>query len=142
MKNRGLINVGQLIKEEHEKNGVFRIGFGSYEGSVMAAYEWGGEMKKMKLPKARQGSWEELLHETGAYDKYILSSDIKDLDSPIGHRAVGVVYDPDYEAGNYVPSVLPERYEAFVFLDKTKALHAMHIEPDGTQIPETYPWVL
>jgi erythromycin esterase len=140
MRNAGLINVGQLVKEEHEKDGVFRVGFGSYEGSVMASYHWGGEIEKMALPKGKEGSWESLLHTSGAYNKILFSSDIKYFLSAIGHRAVGVVYDPDFEHGNYVPSNIPDRYEAFIFLDKTHALHALHIEPDGLQMPETYPW--
>ncbi|WP_210424058.1 erythromycin esterase family protein [Halorussus ruber] len=31
-----------------------------------------------------------------------------------GHRAIGVVYDPDREAYNYVPTNLAERYDSFV----------------------------
>jgi erythromycin esterase-like protein len=97
-------------------------------------------MQKMILPEAKRGTWEHLLHESGAYNKLLLSKDMKDLRSPIGHRAVGVVYDPDYEFGNYVPSVIPSRYEAFIFLNRTQALHSLHIKPDGLQMPETYPW--
>ena len=63
------------------------------------------------------------------------------LSSHIGHRAIGVVYNPEHEMyGNYVPSILPMRYDAFIFLDETKALHPLHIYPDGHQIPETYPF--
>jgi hypothetical protein len=59
----------------------------------------------------------------------------------LGHRAIGVVYHPQYEhRGNYVPSIMPLRYDAFVFIDETKALNALHIRPDGHQIPETYPF--
>jgi hypothetical protein len=52
-----------------------------------------------------------------------------------------VVYNPDHERyGNYVPSVLPDRYDAFLYLDHTQALHPLpveaHPEPD---LPETYP---
>jgi len=37
---------------------------------------------------------------------------------PIDHRAIGVVYYPQRERyGNYVPSLLPQRYDAFIFLD-------------------------
>ncbi|WP_438267822.1 erythromycin esterase family protein [Halomarina pelagica] len=38
-----------------------------------------------------------------------------------GHRAIGVVYHPNREAANYVPTVLPERYDAFVHADETRA---------------------
>jgi erythromycin esterase len=139
MKRSGLINVGQLIKEEHSAAGVYRIGFGSYEGTVLAGGHWGGEVKKMRLPQAKEGSWEHLLHQTGG-NRIILSKDIESLNSPLGHRAVGVVYDPDFEHGNYVPSILPERYEAFIFIDKTEALHSLHVQPGGSQMPETFPW--
>lgn len=60
---------------------------------------------------------------------------------PIGHRAIGVVYHPDHERqGNYVPSVIPKWYEAFLLLDRTRALHPLHIRSDGHLMPETYPW--
>jgi erythromycin esterase-like protein len=140
MKQSGLINVGQLIKEEHDKEGVVRVGFGSYKGSVIAASHWGGEVEKMEVPEAKQGSWEHLLHDAGAFNKLILSKDIKKFSSPIGHRAIGVVYDPDFEFGNYVPSVIPDRYEAFIYLDTTHALHSLHVQSDAGQMPETYPW--
>ena len=48
---------------------------------------------------------------------------------------------PEYEKhGNYVPSILPLRYDAFIFIDETKGLHPLHIVPDGHLIPETYPF--
>ena len=140
MSSRGEFNIGQLIKEEHDKEGVIRVGFGSYAGTVMAGYNWGAPMKKMQMPDAKKGSWEHLLHQAGAYNKLLFSKDITDFNSPIGHRAIGVVYDPDYEYGNYVPSIIPSRYEAFIYLDKTTALHPLHIFPDSMQMPETYPW--
>ena len=41
----------------------------------------------------------------------------------IGHRAIGVVYHPEYERhGNYVPSRLSERYDAFIHVENTTAL--------------------
>ncbi|WP_307272502.1 erythromycin esterase family protein [Peribacillus sp. V2I11] len=37
---------------------------------------------------------------------------------------MGVVYRPEHEQyGNYVPSVMSDRYDAFVYLDETQALH-------------------
>lgn len=140
MAKSGLVNIGQLLKEKHEKEGVYRVGFGSYKGSVIAAYAWSDPMREMKVPPARDGSWEKLLHRACGGDVFLLSKDIENFRAQIGHRAIGVVYDPDYEYGNYVPSVIPERYEAFIFLDRTKALHPLHIEIDKNQMPETYPW--
>jgi len=63
------------------------------------------------------------------------------LDAVRGHRAIGVVYRPEFEAyGNYVPTVLPHRYDVFMFLDQTKALHPLHLKPAGNEPPELYPW--
>ena len=140
MKSSGLINVGQLMKEQHDSEGVFRVGFGSYEGSVSAAYHWGGKQERMFMPKAKSGRWEFILHESGAFDKMVISKDIKNFKTPIGHRAIGVVYDPDFEFSNYVPSIIPARYEAFIYLNKTHPVHSLHVKPDQLQMPETYPW--
>jgi erythromycin esterase len=63
------------------------------------------------------------------------------MEHRIGHRAVGVVYNSKYEQySNYVPTVLPMRYDAFIYLDGTTALHPLHLMPDGHLTPETYPF--
>ena len=46
----------------------------------------------------------------------------------IGHRAIGVVYHPRYERGNYVPTRLADRYDAFIYVDETKALSPLVLE--------------
>jgi erythromycin esterase-like protein len=80
----------------------------------------------------------------GAHNRLLLAEDLMDdifLEHPIGHRAIGVIYHPTREQyGNYVPSVIPLRYDAFIYLDETRALHPLHLEPDGHQVPETYPF--
>nr|AGC09645.1 putative erythromycin esterase [uncultured bacterium] len=61
---------------------------------------------------------------------------------PRGHRAIGVVYDPRSEKyGNYVPSVLPDRYDALIHIDRSQAVRPLHMENrvDG-ELPETYPF--
>jgi hypothetical protein len=35
--------------------------------------------------------------------------------------------------------VLPLRYDAFMYLDRTEALHPLHITPEAAP-PELYPW--
>jgi len=39
-----------------------------------------------------------------------------------------------------MPGMLPMRYDAFIYLDETHAVHPLHIKPDGHQVPETYPF--
>ncbi|HEY6900687.1 MAG TPA: hypothetical protein VI233_08600 [Puia sp.] len=54
-----------------------------------------------------------------------------------------MVYDPGRERrGNYVPSVLAQRYDALIFLDATSALHPLHLQPYDKKTPETYPFGL
>ena len=144
MWRQGMINVGQLTKEEHEKEGVVRIGFGTYKGKVIAGSHWGGKIKVMELPEAKEDSVEYILHESGPKNRLLISSQMRKhsyFRRPADHRAVGVVYHPEHEhRGNYVPSKLSERYEAFIFLDETTALHPLTISADAHQTPETFPF--
>lgn len=144
MADEGMYNLGELARVKHHEKGVALVGFGSYSGEVVAAKSWGAPMKKMTLPAAPTGSWEYYLHKAGAGNKWLMMDELMQdvfLENHIGHRAVGVVYHPEHEKyGNYVPSILPLRYDAFVFLNETKALHPLHIKPDGGQMPETYPF--
>jgi erythromycin esterase-like protein len=144
MAAHGMHNVGQLVREQHRDDGVVLVGFGSYEGSVIAGDFWGGKMRKMELPKAIDGSVEKILHQLGAKNKLLIFDDDSPLKNSfkerLGHRAVGVVYDPERERGNYVPSKLSERYDAFLYIDKTRGLHPLHLEPGGNLVPETYPF--
>jgi erythromycin esterase-like protein len=98
-------------------------------------------MERMEVPPGREGSWEQVLHAAGAGDKLLLFDDpTRAMLRSRGHRAVGVVYHPEYEhVGNYVPTVLPRRYDAFLFLDETTAVHPLHMKPDLRKVPETYP---
>lgn len=145
MVDEGTFNIGELARKEHHDKGVVLVGFGSYKGSVMAAREWEARMQAMNLPEAKKGSWEYLLHKAGNENKLLIMDDFNTnnmlMGNRIGHRAVGVVYNPEFEKyGNYVPTVLPMRYDAFIYLDETSALHPLHIKPDGHQMPETYPF--
>jgi erythromycin esterase-like protein len=146
MTEDGMYNLGELARLEHADKGVVLVGFGSYQGSVVAARRWGATMKVTNVPEARKGSWEQLLHQALGSDSLLMMDDLMQdilLENHIDHRAIGVVYNPELEAyGNYVPTILPLRYDAFIHLDKTSALHAMHIKPDGQQVPETYPFGL
>ncbi|WP_207915812.1 erythromycin esterase family protein [Flavobacterium caseinilyticum] len=145
MAAEGMVNVGQLLREQYAADGVIAVGFGSYQGSVVAGREWGDSMRKIKVPEAIHGSWEHAFHKANnGQNRLLLMNKVKEekcLFSPIDHRAIGVVYNPEHEKfGNYVPSILPERYDAFIFIDETNALHPINIEVNGNQIPETYPF--
>jgi erythromycin esterase-like protein len=144
MKRGGMVNIGQLAREQYGINKVYLVGFGSYQGSVIAGEEWGALMEEMEVPPAREGSIEHQLHQQSSRDRYLLfnTEDIqRKYESSIRHRAIGVVYNPERERhGNYVPSVMSQRYDAFLFLDTTTALHPLHLQPHDEKMPETYPF--
>ncbi|HET6232461.1 MAG TPA: erythromycin esterase family protein [Longimicrobiaceae bacterium] len=143
MARAGMVNVGQLARQKWGDDAVL-VGFSSYSGSVIAGDEWGAPMRRLPVPEAREGSWEAICHSAGANDRLLLMEDLDEVEGatePLGHRAIGVVYNPAAERyGNYVPSVLPYRYDAMLHIDHTHALSPLHMQPveDG-ELPETYP---
>lgn len=142
MAARGEVNVGQLVREEYGSDDVALVGFGTHRGSVVAGEAWGAPMERMPVPPARDGSYEHVIRRAEPTDCILVSDDIEEtaLDEVRGHRAIGVVYRPERELGNYVPTDLPERYDAFLFMDQTEALHAFDVAADEREVPETYPW--
>jgi erythromycin esterase len=145
MADDGMVNVGQLVREGHAREGVVLVGFGSYRGSVIAGSEWEAHMERMEVPPGRPDSWEDVLHRAGASDRLLLLDGVRGHEGFLaerGHRAIGVVYHPDHKRfGNYVPTVLPRRYDAFLFLNETQALRPLHeVQPrEEGEVPETYP---
>lgn len=147
MINEGMYNIGELARLEHREKGVVLVGFGSYKGSVVAGRSWGSRMEIMELPEAGEGSLEDLLHKARRGNSLLVMDDFLNnevlMENHIGHRAVGVVYNSQYEKyGNYVPTILPLRYDLFIHLENTTALKPLHIQPSGLQMPETYPFGL
>ena len=144
MKRAGMINIGQLAREQYGINNVYLVGFGTYFGTVIAGDGWGAPMQEIEMPEAREGSIEHQLHLENSANRYLLfnTEDFqRKYESAIHHRAIGVVYNPERERyGNYVPTKLSQRYDAFIFLDETKALHPFHMKPHNEKMPETYPF--
>ena len=144
MAAEGMFNIGELVRMKHHEKGVVLIGFGSYKGTVIAGRSWGAPMLTVNVPKALPGSWEWLLHEAGVKNNVLIMDDFMDdlfMENQVHHRAIGVVYNPVFEKfGNYVPSILPMRYDVFIYLDETNALHPLHLQPNGHKVPDTYPF--
>jgi erythromycin esterase-like protein len=140
----GMVNLGQLARQTYGVQDVVLAGFGTNEGSVIAADAWGAPMRRMPVPPGRFGSWEAVLHEAFHGDRLLVFDPAErwaECLEPRGHRAIGVVYHPEYESqGNYVPTVLPHRYDALIYLEQSQALQPLHQEAEtDLEIPETYP---
>jgi erythromycin esterase len=126
MRNSGMRNIGQIAREELGAGQVYAVGFGTYRGDVLAARQWEGAMEKMQVPGAVSGSYEYLMQQAGISPMLLLMDDPQEhqpLMQPRGNRAVGVIYQSERDATqNYVRTILPERYNAFIFFEETRAL--------------------
>jgi erythromycin esterase len=143
MARSGMVNVGQLVREQHGEDDVVIVGFGASEGTVVAARAWGDPARVMTVPPARRGSVEDLIGSAVETDAalFVVPDDAPGwLAERRDHRAIGVVYDPRSEHwGNYVPTVLGRRYDAFCWFRDSRALTP--ITGSGTLAgePETWP---
>lgn len=129
MRNVKGINIGQLSRETLGMENVFLIGFTTYEGTVMAGESWGAPMRLMTIPPAVKGSLESLLKKTKIPAFYLLfdNEDRQEANlKVIGHRAVGVVYNPKMDKHQFVPTIVPLRYDALLFFDRTRALQVLN----------------
>jgi erythromycin esterase-like protein len=144
MAGAGMVNVGQLVREAHGEDDVVIVGFGCHSGDVIASDQRGGETMSIPMPPARAGSVEDLLHDWLGEDSrslFLLGEDLPGWAADRrDHRAVGVVYQPVRELwGNYVPTVLGRRYDAFLWFDRTTSLAPLHGEDGGGASAETWP---
>jgi len=104
----------------------------------------GGMVNPGQLVRTQHGSEDVVLVGFGSYHGRLLLTRLEAipvLNQRRGHRAVGAVYHPEAEIGNYVPTVLPRRDDAFLYLDTTQALPPLRDVPARSQadVPETCP---
>lgn len=129
MRNTGEKNIGQLKRESLGKEKVFLIGFSSYKGKVIAGSSWGARMEEMTIPNAINNSVETKLKKTGLNAFYLIfdEEDRQEKNLKVtGHRAIGVVYSPQFDRRQFVPTIVPMRYDALIFFKETTALHPLH----------------
>lgn len=148
MADAGYLNLGGLAREKFGVENVYLVGFGTHHGKVTAGKAWKTPQETMVLPVAQAGTYEDYFHKAtvNLEAKQILTTfNHLEKSSPLyhklGHRAVGVVYDPEYEkhGHNYVPTELANRYDSFIFVDETNALRPLGTTESKNQFPETYP---
>lgn len=132
MARQNMVNIGQLSREAMGRENVFIVGFSTYQGTVLAGRQWQGARQLMDVPEAQPGSMDAELQALGLGNIWIHWGPREDLPRELRarwytHRAMGVVYDPATERqGNYVRTIFPERYDALLFIEKTRALDPLH----------------
>ena len=128
MRNTGEKNIGQLTREQLGEDKVFLIGFTTFQGKVIAGSSWGAPMQEMTIPVAVSNSIEHKLNKFPQEEFYLIfdKDDRKDKNSKVmGNRAVGVVYNPQGDKRQFVPTIIPMRYDALFFFKKTTALRVL-----------------
>jgi erythromycin esterase-like protein len=145
MTDDGMINLGQLARESHGEDDTVLVGFGTHRGTVIAGDYWDAPWTEMRVPPAREDSWEDVLHDVADADQLFVFADerSREMLDWRGHRAIGVVYRPSREQyGTFVPTVLPRRYDAFLFVDHSTGVRPLFGPRDAElpeEAPETYP---
>lgn len=128
MRRTGEKNIGQLSRAGLGKDNVFLIGFTTYQGKVMAGSSWGSAMQEMTIPPAIPNSLEYKLNQIDK-EKFYLIFDQEDRKErnlkAMGNRAVGVVYNPKMDKRQFVPTIVPMRYDALFFFKETTAVHVL-----------------
>lgn len=128
----GMINLGQVVRDRFGADDVALVGFGAHRGEVMASSAWGAQETVCNLPIAASGSHEDVLHQATGYPALLIFGSDRSgpwLRAHRGHRAVGVVYQSRHEYGNYVPTVMGRRYDAFVWIEDSTPLEPLRHEP-------------
>ena len=119
-------NIGELSRVHHGPDNVLSIGFTTFKGKVMAGSQWGGNERIKRIVPARRNSIEYIFNKTGLAQFYVVFDDDDrthdDFMQPQGHRAVGVVFNPANEQRQYVNTILPLRYDVFIFFHQTSEL--------------------
>jgi erythromycin esterase len=119
------VNIGQLARESLGRENIALIGFSTYRGEVVAGAQWEAPRQIMPVARARAGSLEHLLMRVREEPFLFIVDDVRNvpgIDRRIGHRAIGVTFNPQQEPRHYVPTILTERYDAFIFIPETTAL--------------------
>ncbi|HEY0396361.1 MAG TPA: erythromycin esterase family protein [Candidatus Elarobacter sp.] len=141
----GEVNLGQLARERFGAE-VLNIGLFTYDGSVIAADDWGEPHRRMAVNPALPSSYEALFHGLGGGDMLLDLRDRRTASALGGERlerAIGVIYRPDTELrSHYFTADLARQFDLAVHLDRTRALEPLDsVEPPAPdrEAPETYP---
>jgi protein-L-isoaspartate(D-aspartate) O-methyltransferase len=144
---RGEHNVG-LLTRRHFGDQAAIVGFGTHEGTVAAASDWGGPMERKAVRPSLPHSYERICHDTGvpAFVLHLREPDRSELREQLAdprlERAIGVIYRPETERqSHWFQASLPHQFDEYVWFDETRAVSplAAHTVAD---VPDTYPFGL
>ncbi|GJD66258.1 erythromycin esterase family protein [Methylobacterium frigidaeris] len=141
----GEFNIGELAKTAYGDEAVL-VGFGTDRGTVAAADDWDEPMQVMKVRPVREDSHEALFREAGLPRAFLDlrapgSAALREAwTAPRRERAIGVVYRPRTELqSHYFDAVLPEQFDAYVWLEETRAVTPLLAGEIRSGESETFP---
>ena len=148
MGQRGELNLGQLIRQRHDKDAVL-VGFTTYTGTVTAASGWDSPAERKHVRAALPGSYEAIFHEAGI-PNFLLSLRANEkatslLREPRLERAIGVIYLPRSErVSHYFHAQLSDQFDVVLHFDETRAVEPLERTAawEAGEVPETYPSTL
>jgi protein-L-isoaspartate(D-aspartate) O-methyltransferase len=143
---RGEHNIGQLVRERWGE-GAALVGFGMHTGTVTAATDWDGEHETKRVLPSRADSYERVCHDSGVA-RFLLDlapgkheALLRRLSEPRLERFIGVIYRPETERwSHYSEAVLPRQFDAYVWLDETRALQPLQPHEPHEGVPDTFPF--
>jgi protein-L-isoaspartate(D-aspartate) O-methyltransferase len=127
MSGEGLCNIGTLCKEFYKER-AYAIGFGCYQGKVIAASQWEGPGEIKEIPPAHPESYEHLFFETGLKQFSLhLQGEVKEhLLKKRPARGIGTIYHPESDRlSNYNQTCLPELFDEYIWFDTTSPVKAI-----------------
>lgn len=130
MGQSGMVNSGQLARERLGPEQCFIVGFATRQGELLAGRSWEAPRETMRMPPAREDSFEAWMHAAGVQQALFLFQPVAEealFLQPGYQRAIGVIYSPANDhRQNYVPTVLPLRYDALLYFEHTHPLDPLH----------------
>lgn len=126
VRDSGLINMGQLIRERLGKDSVFILGSASYQGEVRAARVWQGKGEVQPVAPAREHSIEQLLSQSQWENPLLYWDNAQSQQRwnfDLLHRGIGAEFDSaKNDAETWSVTNISKRYDALVFWKVTGAL--------------------
>jgi erythromycin esterase-like protein len=145
MRERGEINVGQLVRQAYGASAVL-VGFTTFSGTVTAASEWDGPAHRKQVRPALAGSYERILHDAQIPRLLLpLRTDLalaSAMSAPRLERAIGVLYLPETERGShYFHARLADQFDYVLHFDETRAVEPLERSAlwDAGELAETFP---
>ena len=144
---RGEHNVGMLARR-HFGDDAFLVGFGTHDGWVAAATDWGGPMERKPIRPSHPLSYERLCHDTAIPSFTIHLREprraelVQELAEPRLERAIGVIYRPGTELqSHYFRASLPSQFDEYIWFDNTNSVHPIAAH-EVAGVPDMYPFGL